>query len=86
MSRDESSGSGRERRCTRSCSPANEARHAVRLGDDYCATYPSFPFWEADFPPGAELPLGFRYASDTNDRWIDIDQLRSMAEAIAAVD
>jgi UDP-N-acetylglucosamine 4,6-dehydratase len=61
----------------------DEARHAVRF-ERYYAVYPAFPFWRAtNFPKGEELPPGFRYASDTNDEWLDAEQLQVMAAAIA---
>ncbi len=55
----------------------DESRHAV-VFDDYFAIYPAFEFWGADYPAGAELSPDFRYASDTNDDWLDADRLRVM--------
>ena len=63
----------------------DESRHAT-VFDDYFAILPSFPFWEADFKRGAELPPGFRYVSDQNDQWLDSDQIKAMSEPIAAVE
>ena len=57
----------------------DESRHAVRF-DDCIAIYPSFGFWNHDeYPQGEELPPGFRYSSDANDSWIEIDELRLLA-------
>jgi UDP-N-acetylglucosamine 4,6-dehydratase len=64
---------------------SDEARHAVRF-EDYYAIYPDFPYWRTTgFPSGEELPPGFRYASDTNDEWLDADQLREMASDVGPV-
>lgn len=41
---------------------ADESRHA-RAFPDYYAIYPSFTFWDADYPEGEELPPGFSYTS-----------------------
>lgn len=61
-----------------------ESRHTVRF-DDYFAVYPSFPFWrEVAYPSGEELPPGFSYSSESNDEWLDADQIRAMAEPIPA--
>ena len=64
---------------------AEEARHAAGF-DDYFAIYPSFPFWRtAEFPAGDELPPGFVYSSDGNDRWVGEQELRDMVAGIAPV-
>ncbi len=57
----------------------DECRHA-REFDDYFVIHPSFRFWRRDEPdPGGDgLPHGFRYASDTNDRWLTADELRDL--------
>jgi UDP-N-acetylglucosamine 4,6-dehydratase/5-epimerase len=55
----------------------DESRHAVAF-EDYFAIYPAFAFWGADFPAGEELPPDYRYASDTNDHWLDAERLRAM--------
>jgi UDP-N-acetylglucosamine 4,6-dehydratase len=60
---------------------SDESRHAVGF-EDHFAIYPSFPFWqEGGWPEGEELPPGYRYASDTNDRWLSPDEIRAMAAA-----
>lgn len=60
----------------------DESRHAVAF-DDYFAIYPAFTFWGVDFPVGEELPPNFRYASDTNDEWLDADSLRAMTTRLS---
>jgi len=63
----------------------DEARHASEF-DDHFRIHPSFPFWEVKFEKGGELPPGFRYSSDQNDTWLSPDDIRAMAEPIAAVE
>ena len=64
----------------------DESRHA-REFDDHYSIYPSFPFWrsDGDSPPGDELPPGFGYSSDRNDRWLTHAELRDIA-GLAPVD
>ena len=63
----------------------DESRRAQAFGD-YFAIYPSFPFWHpSEYPRGEELPPGFRYASDTNDRWLNTEQIRAMSASVLAV-
>jgi UDP-N-acetylglucosamine 4,6-dehydratase/5-epimerase len=60
---------------------SDESRHTVGF-DDHFAVYPSFPFWHEDaFPAGQELAPGFRYASDTNDRWLSTEEILAMVAA-----
>ncbi len=60
--------------------PEDDARAAVDLGDRY-AILPAFGSpaaaqWKKE---GRSLPDGFRYASDTNDQWLSVEELRSLA-------
>lgn len=58
----------------------DEARHA-REFDDYFAIEPEHPFWEKDrIAGGKPLADGFRYTSDSNDRWLRKDELTGMVE------
>jgi UDP-N-acetylglucosamine 4,6-dehydratase len=59
--------------------PEDDARSAVDLGDRY-AILPSFGSPAAAAWRTAEngLPDGFRYASDTNDRWLTVEELRRL--------
>ena len=59
----------------------DEARHCYDLDDRYMIL-PQLATWGLQQPRGAPLPDGFRYSSDQNDRWIDEDQLRRMAEVL----
>jgi UDP-N-acetylglucosamine 4,6-dehydratase len=63
----------------------DEARHATEF-ENHFAILPSFPFWEVEFEYGDELSPGFRYASDSNDRWLTAQEIRAMTEPIAAVE
>ena len=57
----------------------DKSRHAQEF-DDHYAIHPSFPFWRSEepYPRGRELAPGFRYSSDTNDRWLTIDELKAL--------
>jgi UDP-N-acetylglucosamine 4,6-dehydratase len=63
----------------------DESRRARALVDRF-VIYPQLPSWvTVSEQPGEELPPGFRYSSDTNDRWLDAEDIRDMAEPIVAV-
>jgi UDP-N-acetylglucosamine 4,6-dehydratase len=56
----------------------DEARHTYDLGDRYLIM-PQRPTWHLDRPErGVPLPDGFRYASDSNDRWLTDAELLEM--------
>jgi UDP-N-acetylglucosamine 4,6-dehydratase len=58
----------------------DEARHALELDDSFIIE-PEHLWWERDnWKEGRPLPSGFRYTSETNDRWLTSAQLRKMAE------
>ncbi len=51
----------------------------VRKFDDYFVIQPSFHWWKADDNgTGQKVPEGFRYASNTNDSWLTVEELRKM--------
>ncbi len=56
----------------------DESRHSFDLEDRFVILpeYASWPLKEVD---GSRLTEGFRYSSDQNDRWLDVDELREMA-------
>lgn len=58
---------------------ADESRHTVDAGDVY-VVLPEHPWWtDATRWTGApQLPDGFAYASDTNDRFLSVEELRKM--------
>ena len=68
----------------------DDARHTVEY-DDYFAILPSFdrymPVSYARENGGRTCAEGFRYSSETNDRWLSIEELRTMiglGEAVLA--
>ncbi|MGQ0826021.1 MAG: UDP-N-acetylglucosamine 4,6-dehydratase (inverting) [Actinomycetota bacterium] len=58
---------------------ADESRHCVDTGDVF-VVLPEHPWWNEKGPAtlGRPLPDGFVYASDTNDVWLTVPQLRAM--------
>jgi UDP-N-acetylglucosamine 4,6-dehydratase/5-epimerase len=63
----------------------DESRRGRSLADRY-VIYPPLPSWViAAEPLGEELRPGFRYSSDSNDWWLDAEDIRRMAEPIVAV-
>jgi UDP-N-acetylglucosamine 4,6-dehydratase len=63
----------------------DESRHSYELPDRYVILpeYASWPLREVE--GGSRIAEGFRYASDTNDRWLSVEQLREMAAGVKAV-
>jgi UDP-N-acetylglucosamine 4,6-dehydratase len=58
----------------------DEARHTIELDDMYIIQ-PLHPWWRVENWAGAKpLPEGFRYTSDTNTRWLSVEELRRMIE------
>jgi UDP-N-acetylglucosamine 4,6-dehydratase len=55
----------------------SDARSTVDAGDHYVIE-PELDFWPRGSIDGARLSDGFSYASDTNDRWLTVEQLRDM--------
>jgi FlaA1/EpsC-like NDP-sugar epimerase len=58
---------------------SDESRHAIDAGDVY-VVLPEHPWWEEHprWEAGKPLDDGFVYSSDTNDWWLDADQLQSL--------
>jgi len=62
----------------------DEARHSLETENGFVilpehATWPLRPVDD-----GRPLPAGFRYSSDQNDRWLDVNELREMASGVVA--
>lgn len=56
----------------------DEARSALEREDMYVVV-PTIPLWQRDLKyAGKPLPEGFRYTSDTNPQWLDVEQIRAM--------
>ncbi|MEU8247045.1 UDP-N-acetylglucosamine 4,6-dehydratase (inverting) [Nonomuraea sp. NPDC048916] len=59
----------------------DDGRRALRLADRYIVQ-PTIATWGYSPPQDAELlPEGFCYRSDTNDRWLSVDDLRGIVAA-----
>jgi len=54
----------------------DEARHSIRK-DGHLIILPEHQFWAAGYE-GEPLPEGFSYSSDTNDRFLTVEELRGM--------
>jgi UDP-N-acetylglucosamine 4,6-dehydratase len=60
----------------------DEARMALDL-DDMFVIQPAHPWWSTDhWKEGRRLPEGFRYASDTNEKWLTPGQLKPLIEGL----
>jgi len=58
--------------------PEDDARHTVEL-DDFFVIQPEFSWWGKDnWVEGKPLPDGFRYSSDTNEKWLTVEELRQL--------
>jgi UDP-N-acetylglucosamine 4,6-dehydratase len=59
-----------------------DSRKAVEH-DDYYVVQPAFPWWSDGLgyqDGGRPVPEGFVYASNTNDRWLSVEELRALTE------
>jgi UDP-N-acetylglucosamine 4,6-dehydratase len=63
----------------------DESRHSYELPDRYVILpeYASWPLRPVE--GGVPMTEGFRYASDTNDRWVTVEELRTMAAGVEAL-
>ncbi|MDA3012807.1 MAG: UDP-N-acetylglucosamine 4,6-dehydratase (inverting) [Actinomycetota bacterium] len=57
----------------------NDARRTFRFDDRYVIA-PVLASWESDasWTEGSTLADGFSYRSDSNDQWLDVDQIREL--------
>jgi UDP-N-acetylglucosamine 4,6-dehydratase len=62
----------------------DEARHAVETDWGFVIV-PEYASWSSQAHDGAPVADGFRYASDTNDWWLTVDEVRTMAADVVAV-
>jgi UDP-N-acetylglucosamine 4,6-dehydratase len=64
---------------------SDEARHA-RDCDDVYVVLPEHPWWDDNGPRrrGVAVADEFVYASDTNDEWLSVDELRALLDVPAA--
>jgi len=61
---------------------SDEARHTIDAGDVYLVM-PEHPWWDELGPTtvGKAVDDEFEYASNTNEEWLSIDELRSVLAA-----
>jgi UDP-N-acetylglucosamine 4,6-dehydratase/5-epimerase len=58
---------------------AADSRQTVDMGD-YYVVQPQMDWWRREsLNGGRPVPDGFSYASDTNDQWLSVSELRAMA-------
>lgn len=58
----------------------DEARHTKDMGD-YFVIEPELKFWERNNKlNGTSLPEGYRYSSDNNSEWLEIESLQQMVK------
>jgi UDP-N-acetylglucosamine 4,6-dehydratase len=65
----------------------DEARTVREFDDRYVIT-PPFHYWAETIPTltqGVPVAEGFRYASDTNDWWLNTDEIATMLENTASL-
>lgn len=63
---------------------ADESRHCYEQADSY-VIYPEYASWdrEADWAPdGSRPPDGFAYTSESNERWLNVDEIRELAATV----
>jgi UDP-N-acetylglucosamine 4,6-dehydratase/5-epimerase len=58
----------------------DEARNSFDVGDRYVILPQRITWSPGPEEQGEALPDGFRYASDSNDRWLSADDIRAMTE------
>jgi len=58
---------------------ATDARHSLDMGD-YYVIEPEMAWWPKGQLQGSPLPDGFAYSSDTNERWLSIEDLRKILQ------
>jgi UDP-N-acetylglucosamine 4,6-dehydratase len=56
----------------------DEARNTVELDDAYIVR-PAHPWWRDENWAGPTVGDGFRYTSDTNTRWMSVEEMRGLA-------
>ena len=63
--------------------PLDDARNTVELEDSYIVK-PAFRYFERRFCEDdcKPVPEDFEYNSGTNDRWLDIEELREMIKPL----
>lgn len=58
----------------------DEAFHTREFDDKYII-FPAHPWWqESNWAGGKNMPEGFSYTSDKNDKWLSLDELKKLVE------
>jgi len=61
---------------------ADDARNTKELTDCY-VIQPAFHWWdENNHAVGQSVPEGFKYSSDTNTRWLSVNELKTMIKSL----
>lgn len=60
----------------------DDSRRTLLLGDRY-VILPTIAEWGFVAPKGDEVPDGFAYRSDSNDQWLNVEELRDLIEKFA---
>jgi UDP-N-acetylglucosamine 4,6-dehydratase len=60
-----------------------DSRRTLRQSDRY-VVLPTLAEWGFEVPEGEPVEEGFRFASDTNDMWLSVDELRIMLNELAS--
>jgi UDP-N-acetylglucosamine 4,6-dehydratase/5-epimerase len=60
---------------------APDSRRTVDMGD-YYVIQPEMEWWPEQHLDGQPVPDGFSYASNTNDQWLSVDELRQMVASV----
>jgi UDP-N-acetylglucosamine 4,6-dehydratase len=56
----------------------DESRHALEFRDFFVIS-PEYPWWDyLNYRSGFKLPVGFKYTSETNSRWLSDKELHAM--------
>jgi UDP-N-acetylglucosamine 4,6-dehydratase len=63
--------------------PEDDARNTVELEDRYVILPPFDWAWLDGYKNYKRCPEGFRYSSDTNDRWLKKEQLTELLDRVA---
>lgn len=59
----------------------HDAPHTFDLGD-YYAIEPNLEWWEGQSLGGTPVTPDFQYTSDTNDRWLNVEQLQDIVRNV----
>ncbi|KHD85831.1 UDP-N-acetylglucosamine 4,6-dehydratase (inverting) [Heyndrickxia ginsengihumi] len=60
----------------------DDARHTLEF-DSYYIIQPEFPWWSETYAKGGKtLPENFKYTSDTNKKWLTVEELRALVKGL----